>query len=212
MTLLAEPSPEFDLLCGAIARAHPSLPLHEVEDTARHYGLNDGIAYTALCVLAGSEPQARLDAKVAAHEDYATVSLVVTAADRSNWGISIAAGAALIVEAITADVADGLIPWDVPDFSALHDFVDGNVYGLVVLEQIGWAFDMADDEQYRWICAVEEIVNRRLGGTRPPRWDIDPEGYRAWVRRAKAGLLDSRAEGFGMTRQQMLAHDAPEDL
>lgn len=30
---------------------------------------------------------------------------------------------------ILADIADGTVPDDVPDFSSLHDYVDANTYG-----------------------------------------------------------------------------------
>jgi hypothetical protein len=214
MMLLDEPSPAFDALCAAIARAHADLPLHLVEDTARHYAENRGIAYAALCVATGSEPSTRLDAKVAAHEDYATVCLVAQAADRSKWDASTTAAASLIIKAIGADVAAGVIPWDVPDFAAVHSFVDGNLYGLDLLEQIGWEFSMADNAQYDWTYAVEEIVNQRLGGSRPARWETDPEGYATWAHASKVALIDSRATAFGLSRERMMAHDGvtPADL
>lgn len=131
MKHLDDPSEAFDLLCGAIASTYPSMPVHLVETTARRYAEDRSIAYTALCVAAGSEPQARLTAKVAAHEDAATVALIIVAANRSKWNASAAAAAAdLVILAIGDDVAKGVMPWDVPDFSALHDFVDANEYGL----------------------------------------------------------------------------------
>lgn len=136
-----------------------------------------------------------------------TTTLVAQASDRSQWNASIAAAADLVIQAIGADVAAGIMPWDVPDFSALHDFVDANEYGLSLLELVGWEFNMADDAQYAWTYAVEGVVAGRLSGYRAARWETDPDGYRAWLHASKVALIGSRAKAFGLTLGQMAQHD-----
>jgi hypothetical protein len=91
-----------------------------------------------------------------------------------------------IIAMIGADVARGVMPWDVPDFSALHDFVDANTYVDDVMHEAGWVFDPADEEQCRWANVVMELVNVALnGGGRRPRWEYDPAGYKRWLYAAK---------------------------
>jgi hypothetical protein len=132
---------------------------------------------------------------------------VAQAADTTLWDISTAAGADIIQAAIGADVASGMVPWDVPDYSALHDFVDANMYLDDLLTQIGWEHDPGSQLQADWCTAVMTHINVRLGGLRPPMYDTDPIRYAEWVYASKCGLLESRAKAFGLTICQQAMHD-----
>jgi hypothetical protein len=122
--------------------------------------------------------------------------------------MSTATAAQQIITAIGVDVAMGCMPWDVPDFSALHDFVDANMYLDEVMVAAGWVYDPASDEQTRWANDVVDLVNTALnGGSRPSRWETDPDGYHAWLADAKHALRASRAAAFGLTTAQMATHD-----
>jgi hypothetical protein len=115
-----------------------------------------------------------------------------------------------VLAAIAADVAAGVVPWDVPDFSSLHDFVDANQYLLDTTEGEGTCIDQAgteaDDDYMNDVC---DAVNTALSGRGPRwnRWREDPEGYAAWLAGAKRALLASRAAYFGMSESAMRAHD-----
>jgi hypothetical protein len=63
--LLNPDEPAFDAVCAAVALNRPSLPLHKVEETAETLANNQRIAYMALCVSSGSEPQEKLTSMVA---------------------------------------------------------------------------------------------------------------------------------------------------
>lgn len=58
----AEETAAFEKVCAAVAINNPAMPLHEVEQTAK--ALYDRVAYAALCVVCGSEPQEKLTARV----------------------------------------------------------------------------------------------------------------------------------------------------
>jgi len=115
-----------------------------------------------------------------------------------------------VLAAIAADVAAGVVPWDVPDFSSLHDFVDANQYLLDTIEgkdaYIDRAGTKADDDHMN---EVSDAVNAALSGRdhRWNRWREDPEGYAVWLAGAKRALLASRAAYFGMSESAMRAHD-----
>ena len=83
-------------------------------------------------------------------------------------------GAARMLAMIAADVAAGVVPWDVPDYRALHDFVDANTYGLDLVQEMhpGVPGYYPGGDEQGWLAQVERAVNARLSGTRcdlPPR-------------------------------------------
>lgn len=70
------------------------------------------------------------------------------------------------VRLIAEDVDAGIVPWDVRDFSALHDYVDANCYSL---EIVGYYIDETDNDQnYDLINAVQDRVNEMLCGHKVP--------------------------------------------
>lgn len=122
--------------------------------------------------------------------------------------LSTADAAQRVIAMIGSDVAAGIMPWDVPDFSALHDFVDANTYLDDVLADAGWDFNPSDDQQCRWAGTVIDLVNTALnGGGRRNRWEYDPAGYKTWLLASKEDLASSRAKAFGLTPAQMAHHD-----
>lgn len=64
---LSQDEPAFDAVCAAVALNNPHMPLRKVEETAAALAEDKHIAYLALCVTAGAEPQEKLTAAVAAH-------------------------------------------------------------------------------------------------------------------------------------------------
>lgn len=109
---------------------------------------------------------------------------------------------------IAEDVSAGIIPWDVPDFSALHDFVDANLYLIELVGEV--AFDTRNEKQMTYLADIEERVAKALNGGCPTRWQTDPDGYRRWMKLRKRGLLASRAAAFGLSLHAMAAHDGVE--
>lgn len=82
-----------------------------------------------------------------------------------------------IMELIRADVAEGIVPADVKDFSDLHDHVDANMY----LEDAGQVYDPDNPESIREINEIEDAITERLrngallnatqGGNEPTKRD-----------------------------------------
>ncbi len=66
-----------------------------------------------------------------------------------------------VLRLIEEDVADGVMPWDVYDFSELHNYVDANCYTLQVA---GYDGSDAGDEL---VNAVQDWVAHALRGDRP---------------------------------------------
>lgn len=62
--LLDEDGPAFEAVCVAVAVNCPQMPLREVKQSARHLADDRRVAYTALCVSLGTEPQETLTALV----------------------------------------------------------------------------------------------------------------------------------------------------
>jgi hypothetical protein len=62
---LSNDEPAFEKICAAIAINRPHLPLSKVEETAETLAAERRIAYMALCVSSGAEPQDKLTSMVA---------------------------------------------------------------------------------------------------------------------------------------------------
>lgn len=73
------------------------------------------------------------------------------------------------VRLIAQDVASGQVPWDVYDFSELHDFTDANTYSLDVMgmDATGYGTDLTD--------TVQDRVAEMLRGSRPGSLTWPPE-------------------------------------
>lgn len=80
------------------------------------------------------------------------------------------------IREITADIIDGILPYDVNSFSVLHDYVDANEYGGICDDEpdgIDWCYDpelgdagldpayQVQDAVHAWLTARA----RRLGFT-----------------------------------------------
>jgi hypothetical protein len=112
---------------------------------------------------------------------------------------------------IAADVAAGIIPWDVPDASALHDFVDGNLYGLDLFAELTGDPDyVPSDAEDNWLNKVANYLDILLcGSPRGSAWrQENPESYSAWLAETKYGLREARAAAFGLTHDPITRHDA----
>jgi hypothetical protein len=71
---------------------------------------------------------------------------------------------------IADDVDAGYVPWDVWDFSELHNYTDANCYSL---EVCGLYIDETDDPALDLINACQARVSEMLCGTTQP-------GYHEW--------------------------------
>lgn len=76
-----------------------------------------------------------------------------------------------VLRSIEEDIADGVMPWDVYDFSELHNYVDANCY---TLEVAGYDGSGAGDEL---AGAVQDWVARALRGDRPSSLEFSDEWH-----------------------------------
>jgi hypothetical protein len=97
-----------------------------------------------------------------------------------------------VLDLIRDDVAAGLVPWDVPDFSALHDFVDANEYLIEVLPlPLAELTEAELTDEADWLNEVSGTVNQLLNGGRGKFWAVwrvDEAGYIAWCNAARERL------------------------
>jgi hypothetical protein len=102
------------------------------------------------------------------------------------------------VRLIGDDVAAGIMPWDVYDFSELRNFVDANEYTLVVMGLDG------SDAGMEIANAVQDRVAALLRGSRPSSlaWpgELHLERQQAGKDRARARRLYLQACGTSRSR------------
>lgn len=110
-----------------------------------------------------------------------------------------------ILAAIAEDISAGVIPFDVPDYSALHEFVDANEYLHPLLEED--SYDPGSSEQATWLSDVTDAVDTAIKASPWVCGASEGEDFRMWVWNAKARLMTTRAAYFGVTVEKQAAHD-----
>jgi hypothetical protein len=94
-----------------------------------------------------------------------------------------------VIRLVGQDVAAGTVPWDVADYSELHDYVDANEYTLEVIGLPGPDDEGSRPEAADLTSEVQTRVSEMLSGSsRSPMtpgygvWRAIVDGYRTYQR------------------------------